>query len=207
MLDNAVYEPLKSIANFAFTAHAPPKVSGQYEASFYFLWPNNYGQEVLINAETSVTAKGSCFIHTAFLRNNLFAFAMGQVGSAVGLDIFELWNHPETSPLQEQGQLIIGFANMDVDGRRYFGIPTGNEEAHVDVFQTLKPTRSGFFFVPRNGSVLFQVFVFFTVDLSTFDMFHDDPLIATTVNFSLDDGFFVQCPFVHLEVIVPPIAT
>src|SRR5262249_34077752 len=176
--------------------------ASQNKASFYFLWVNNYGQEVMINAEASVIAKGFFFIRADLDPWNILTVLRGDVSSFVGLDIFELWNHPNTSPLPEEGQ-FVHFADILVDGGRLWGVPLGNDKASAVFFRTLNPIHNGFFVVPRNASVLLEVFVHCFTFLSTKDFFGDDPSIFAEVDFDVDD--FVEVPFVHLEVIVPPI--
>jgi hypothetical protein len=59
ILDGEKIEPFKSVAKFHFQPVAEDKGS-LWDTSFWFFWQNNYGQEVLINAETLITRKGVC---------------------------------------------------------------------------------------------------------------------------------------------------
>jgi hypothetical protein len=161
----------------------------------------------MINAETLVTARGSGFITSVFGAWNMIAAVYGDISTAVGLDIFELWNFPNTSPLFEQGQVINGFADVHLEAGRLYWIPIGNDVTSVNVLQTLNPRHNEFFIVPRNGSVAFQVFVTFFTFVSAADMFDlPPPFIAAGEDFTLP-AFDVQCPFVHLEAVAIPITS
>jgi hypothetical protein len=208
-LDDQKIEPSKSVAKYHFQTKAEDNGS-QWEISFYFLWQNNYGQEVMINAETLVTRKGLCMAWGDLW--GLYAAIWGEIFGHVGLDIFELWNHPWTSPLQEQSQ-ITSSVDAIFNDALVWGIEMNSfppEAAASEIFETLNPAHRSFFIVPRNESVLFQAFALFVTDA------HTDETAGTAscfeeVHFTDPiDNFpagFIQCPFVHLEVIVPPIVT
>jgi hypothetical protein len=215
MLESSVIQPSKSIAGFSFMVSTPPTDPGQdfkhsdNDVSFWFIWQNNYGQEVMINAEASFIAKGIIFIFTEFHPYSILSAAGGSVLTTVRLDIWEMWNSPETSPLQEQDQFISFEPSIFVVAS--LGIPIGSDQLIVNVSQAFNPRHNGFFLVPRNGSLLFQVSVAFSTFLKSADEF--DPLdvpppsATASVGFSRSVDNFVECPFVHLEVIAPPIVT
>jgi hypothetical protein len=208
ILQNSVIRPRNSSATLAFVVNSLQPDPGQdftarqYNAQFWFVWTNNYGQEVMINAETFVTANGSCIMSAGFNTWNKLSATYGDVKPSVGFDIFELWNH-NNSPVFEQGQAIGGFADMSVDAGRLYGIPLGNDESRADIFQTFNPMHSGFFTVPRNGSVLFEVYFWFYIFISAADFFDLPPPVVVV----FADNFIAQCPFVHLEVMAIPIVT
>jgi hypothetical protein len=145
--------------------------------------------------------------------SGLFAGISGSILADIGLDIFEMWNTPETSPLLEQSQ-IISLTDAIFNITLVFGIEMDAfppEEAASQIFETLNPAHCSFFIVPKNGSVLFQAFVSFETDAHTDETFGtafcaDDVHFSDIAGSTLPPGF-VQCPFVHLEVIVPPVVT
>jgi hypothetical protein len=208
ILDDAKIEPSKSIAKCHAWLEGGDDYDTLYQTTFYFLWQNNYGQEVIINAETFVNVKGGCF--TDVNRRGFYVNGYAYVDTYVALEILELWNNPETSPLREDSQYIVGFANTFVDSGVLLGVPIGEPQSFAPVSQTLHPAYSNLL-VPRNGSLLFQVSAIFETYARKFEVV-GDVVITNTFQF-YDDNIayfgpgFIQCPFVHLEVIVPPVIT
>jgi hypothetical protein len=207
ILDDWKIEPQASTAKFHFYEQDIPEdlVPLIRMVSFYFLWQNNYGQEVMINAETFFLIRGhlsSSIVDRGFIQAGSTAIDM-----VVGLDMSELWNQPNTRPLPEQSQFIyfskLTFADVFV----YFGIPISlNEDSEATVLQIVNPARNGYFIVPKNGSVVFQAFVAFEIYGRKVEI-AGDVAIENFGDFGPMPNQFIECPLVRLEVIVPPIVT
>jgi hypothetical protein len=207
MLDSAVIKPLKSFATFEFEVNGVidpfPLV---YDVEFWFFWQNDYDQEVMINAETLVTLNG--FMESQVDYEPARGTALIWVGGFAGIEIHAGLDISvnNTSPLPEQGQYIAGIADTDAEELFIFVPITFIPASSIEVLQTANPTHNGFFIVPKNASVVFDAFVSFAMVADKSEVLGSITQLRNFADFS-SQGAFVQCPFVHLEVMAIPIIT
>ena len=205
ILDDAGIQPSDSWAKFKFTVSGAEQQSTDFKVVFFYLWQNDYGRDVMINAETFITSSG--FVESVVNPRGIIVGGWSTMDIDVGLDILELWNNPNTSPVFEEDQ-FFDFPEIKAEVLIDLGIPIILDEISSAFIKRLdNPKHNGFFTVPRNGSVLFEPFIAFSIDQSKMEILGDIQTIESVADFESIPAFSVRCPFVHLEVVVPQVMT
>jgi hypothetical protein len=170
--------------------------------TFSFVWLNDSTQEAQVNTEALLVLKGEadCFAHPGHFP--LINYAVSGTAWSAELQILEMWNHPPTSPLFDPEQWAQNIVFQECDYRSKFPWPDFGDRQITDIFQAYPLVHRGFFTVPRNGSLVFQVILDIESTLSGGGW--------CTSNFSPTEsvsGGFVLCPFVELQVSTSGIVT
>jgi hypothetical protein len=188
-------EPWNSWARTVTRAASESAFMVRDEVSFYFLWQNETGSDVVLNVESYLMLNGWCqltadsgWIWSPF-------WGQGTIGKSrlavdAELALLEWWNQPPTQPAFQSGQIqnvlkraISGGFAFGNPGKTDLALVTGNHHLNYDLFH-----------VPRDAAVVFEV------ALSMSGSGSDGSVM---VRFDGENAL-ILCPYVQLEVVTGP---
>jgi hypothetical protein len=189
-------EPSNSLIKFLISTNglSPPGSDLTTRFAFFFLWENDLGYDVLVNAASILALSGRCSLTAAggiFIATTMDLFISGELSVYLANDM---------SVILSQGVLI---ASMGASGQDLYD--TGHDRAGMEqrIFDPLAPYNFSVdrFFLPSGQTALFEV------DLNVQYLITDgvgDVSDLMFVDFANnEENFFVGCPYVELEIIRP----
>ena len=111
------------------------------------------------------------------------------IQTQVGLDIWELWDTPNTSPAPGLNQVIF-LPDVDASVLIDFVPVVLDEIASAFLNRVDNPKHERFFTIPRNGSVLFEPYIAFDVFQAKLELLGDIQRVESEADFEFCIRFF-----------------
>jgi hypothetical protein len=189
-------EPSNSSIRFLVNTNglSPPGNDLTTRFSFFFLWENDLGYDVLVNAASILALSGRCSLSAAggiLIASTINLSLIGELSVYLSNDM---------SVALSQQQLI---ANMGASGEDFWD--TGHDRPGLEqkIFDPLAPYNFTVdrFFLQSGQTAIFEVdlSVWYAIDDGVGDV-SDQVFIDFENN---EENFFVKCPYVELEIVRP----